>query len=572
MGEIDGATVQVIWSYLLSAAEEMRRTLIRTAFNPVIYEVLDFGISIFDRNLDLIAEAPGLTFFLGANDYAIKKGIAYLGEEHLERGDIVLMNYPYWNSAHVMDCTLFAPVFAPGDRRPFAHTCIRAHWMDLGAKDPGYVLDSTDMHQEGLIFPGTKVYKRGKADGQIIELIRFNSRMPDLVLGDLDAQVASTRVGERRLVQIHQKFGAERLAAAIARILQHGELTTRKAIRSLPQGTWTAEATLDDDGLSNESIAMQVAVTIDGDLFKVDFTGSSGAVRGPVNVPFGRTETMCKVVLKSLTTPTTPCNAGHFRPLHVVAPPGSIFHAVYPAPTFILWTTTVALEMIYQALAKGMPERVAACSGGDVPGFMMVGRHPDTGRLFALSNNDAVGWGATRGHDGNNASNHLSQTLVRNTPVEVLELKSGMFVEQLEMQTDSGGEGRFRGGVGLRRDIRFISDGEFLSVMKKTKTRPWALAGGREPDSTCMIMFPDTDRQRRVGTYRTKVAAGDRARNLTAGGGGYGQPSERDPCRVVEDVRDGYVSRDAAHEVYRVALTGDEVDEEATRRLRSTSS
>src|SRR5439155_1411749 len=264
MSELDGATIEVIRSYLVSAAEEMRRTLIRTAFNPVVYEVLDFGISIYDRNQDLIAEAPGLAFFLGANDYAIRKGVAYVGERELEPGDIVLMNYPYWSAAHAMDVTLFAPVFGRGDDRPFAYTCVRAHWMDLGAKDPGYVLDSTDMHQEGLIFPGTKVYRRGKADRQIIELIRFNSRMPDLVLGDLDAQVASTRVGERRLLQIHQKFGAERLGAAIARILDHGELTTRKAIGSLPDGTWTAETMLDGDGISDESIAMQVAVTIDG--------------------------------------------------------------------------------------------------------------------------------------------------------------------------------------------------------------------------------------------------------------------------------------------------------------------
>src|SRR5689334_22109694 len=271
MPELDGATVQVVWSYLLSAAEEMRRTLIRTAFNPVIYEVLDFGISIFDRNLDLVAEAPGLTFFLGANDYAIKKGVAYLGEENLDRGDIVLMNYPYWNSAHVMDCTLFAPVFGRNDERPFAYTCIRAHWMDLGAKDPGYVLDSTDMHQEGLIFPGTKVYKRGKADRQIIELIRFNSRMPDLVLGDLDAQVAATRVGERRLVQVREKFGPERLDAAIARILEHGERVSRKAIGNLPDGTWTAATIVDGDGITDDPIPIQVAVTIADDLFKVDF-------------------------------------------------------------------------------------------------------------------------------------------------------------------------------------------------------------------------------------------------------------------------------------------------------------
>src|SRR5580693_7629098 len=171
---VDGATAGVIHRYLLAAAEEMRTTLVRTAFNPVIYEVLDFGISIYDAKLDLIGEASGLTFFLGANDYAIRKGVEYVGIENLDPGDVVIMNYPYWNGAHSYDATLFAPVFAATGEAPFALLVVRAHWLDLGAKDPGYVLDSTDMHQEGLIFPGTKVVKAGFPDHQIIELIRFN--------------------------------------------------------------------------------------------------------------------------------------------------------------------------------------------------------------------------------------------------------------------------------------------------------------------------------------------------------------------------------------------------------------
>ena len=217
-----------------------------------------------------------------------------------------------------------------------------------------------------------------------------------------------------------------------------------------------------------------------------------------------------------------------------------------------------------------MPERLAACSGGDVPGLMMVGRHPTTKRLFAVSNNDGIGWGATHSHDGNHATNHLAQSLVRNTPVEVLELKTGMMFERLEIRTDGGGAGRFRGGCGLRRDIRFISDGEFLSVMKKTKERPWALMGGHEPDANRMVLNPETAREQRVGTYRIAVRAGDRAWNLTAGGAGYGDPAGRDPARVLEDVIDGYVSRDAARDVYKVALSGDAVDEEGTRRLRGS--
>jgi N-methylhydantoinase B len=562
------ATTQVIRSYLLSAAEEMRRTLVRTAFNPVIYEVFDFGISLYDRNLELIADAPGLALFLGANDYAIRKGVEYIGRGNFERGDIVLMNYPYWNSAHAMDVTLYAPVFAQNADEPFAFTCIRAHWMDLGAKDPGYVLDSTDVHQEGLILPGMKVYKRGRPDREILELIRFNSRMPELVIGDLEAQVAATRTGERRLIEIHEKFGGAQLEEAIQRILAHGEAQVREGLTKLPRGTWTAEDLVDDDGITDTPVPIKVKVSIDDDGMHCDFAGSSPAVRGPINMPFGLTETVCKLVLKSLTTPNEPSNAGHFRPLTVEAEPGTLFHAVYPAATFTLWTAHLAIELVYKALAKGMEERLAASSGGDVPGFMMVGNDP-SGNLYAVSNNDPVGWGATAKHDGVNATNHISGSLVRHTPIEVMEIRTGMLMNSLELRCDSGGAGRFRGGLGATRQIAFRSGGEFLTVTKKTKTRPWALAGGCDTDPISMVLFPGTAREKRVGTYRAKVAAGDRAIYETAGGAGYGPAIERDPSLVLEDVLEGYVSMDAARDIYRVAIVDGRVDAEATRRLRS---
>jgi N-methylhydantoinase B len=561
------ATTQVIRSYLLSAAEEMRRTLVRTAFNPVIYEVFDFGISLYDRNLELIADAPGLALFLGANDYAIRKGVEYIGRGNFERGDIVLMNYPYWNSAHAMDVTLYAPVFAQNADEPFAFTCIRAHWMDLGAKDPGYVLDSTDVHQEGLILPGMKVYKRGRPDREILELIRFNSRMPELVIGDLEAQVAATRTGERRLIEIHEKFGGAQLEEAIQRILAHGEAQVREGLTKLPRGTWTAEDLVDDDGITDTPVPIKVKVTIDDDGMHCDFAGSSPAVRGPINMPFGLTETVCKLVLKSLTTPNEPSNAGHFRPLTVEAEPGTLFHAVYPAATFTLWTAHLAIELVYKALAKGMEERLAASSGGDVPGFMMVGNDP-SGNLYAVSNNDPVGWGATAKHDGVNATNHISGSLVRNTPIEVMEIRTGMLMDSLELRCDSGGAGRFRGGLGATRKIAFRSSGEFLTVTKKTKTRPWALAGGCDTDPISMVLFPGTAREKRVGTYRAQVAAGDRAIYETAGGAGYGPAIEREPSLVLEDVLEGYVSMDAARDIYRVAIVDGRVDAEATRRLR----
>ncbi len=560
---IAAARHEVVRSYLASAAEEMRRTLVRTAFNPVIYEVLDFGISIYDENLDLIADAPGLALFIGANDFAIRRGLEHLDASKLRQGDIVLMNYPYWNSAHAMDVTLFSPVFAPGEAAPFAFTCIRAHWMDLGAKDPGYVLDSTDVQQEGLMMPCLKVYKEGIPDKEIFDLIRFNSRMPDLVIGDLEAQVAATRVGTRRLQGIFAKFGRIDFRSAVEAVLSHGEQMTRERLAALPRGSWCAEDWVDDDGISDDPVLMRVRLTLDGERMSCDFTGSAAAVRGPINMPFGLTEAVCKFVLKSMTTPHTPCNAGQFRPLEVIAPPGSLFHALPPSPTFTLWTAHLALELLYKALAQGMPELMAASSGGDVPGFMMVG-HDATGALYAVSNNDPVGWGATSDFDGANATNHLSGCLVRNTPIEVLELRTGMVIESFELLADSGGAGRHRGGLGTQRVIRFVEQGEFLSVAKKTKTAPWGLAGGSDSVATTFTFFPDTERARRVGTFRAKVAAGDRVSVVTGGGAGYGPRWERAGEAVLDDVRDGYVTVDGARRDYGVIVAGEAIERQTT--------
>ncbi|MFB6396930.1 hydantoinase B/oxoprolinase family protein [Polymorphospora lycopeni] len=549
----DGATVEVVRSYLVSAAEEMRAALVRTAFNPVIYEVYDFGISIYDADLRLVAESTGLSRFLGANDYSIGKGVEYVGVDNLEPGDVVLLNYPYWNAAHSYDATLFSPVFLPdpdGDGTLIGFLCVRAHWMDLGAKDPGYVLDSTDMHQEGIIFPGTKVFRRGEPAHEIVELIRFNSRMPDLVIGDLHAQVAALRTGERRLIDVYTRYGRETVDAVVDTVVAAAEASTAEAVAALPQGSWTAVDWLDDDGISDEPIRMQVTVTVADGRFTVDFAGSSPAVPGPVNLPLGATIATARVAFKAVTTPTEQTNAGHFAALSVRAEPGTLFHAVYPAATFTQWTGTVALELIYKALAQGMPDRLPASSGGDVPGFMMVGIHPDTGQMFAVSNNDAVGWGASPDHDGIGPVNHLCQTQARNTPVEVLEAKTGMFFERVEIRADSGGAGRFRGGAGLRRDIRFVTPGEFLSVIKKTRSRPWALAGGHEPDPNQVVVFPGTDREARVSTKRTRVEVGDRITLLTAGGGGHGDPRDRDPAAIRADIAEGYVTPAAARQIY----------------------
>ena len=354
---VDGARAEVVDSYLVSALEQARRALIRTAFNPVIYEILDFGISLYDRDLRLIAEAPGILNFLGANDRAIRYGVDHIGAERMDRGDIILMNYPYWSSAHTSDACLFAPIY----------------------KDAAYVLDSTDMHQEGLIFPGTKIVKQGAVDHEIVELVRFNSRLPDLTIGDFHAQVAAIRTAENRLKEVADRFGLATMTAVADRMIERGERSTRRVLSELPHGSWEASDWLDGDGITDESILMHVRVTIDDERFIVDYSGSADAVPGPVNMPIGATEALVKAVYKAIVVaPGERSNEGHYSGLEVIAPPGNLFHAVYPSPTYTLWTSFGVFELIHKALAPAIPW-LHASSGGDEPGLHGDG-HPSRRR------------------------------------------------------------------------------------------------------------------------------------------------------------------------------------------------
>ncbi|MFK5604789.1 hydantoinase B/oxoprolinase family protein [Haloferax volcanii] len=587
--DVDPATVEVIRNYLTSAATEMQRTLIRTAYNTIIYEILDFGISVFDRDLNLIADSPGLALFLGANDYGIKKAIDHVGEENMNPGDVLIMNYPYWSGTHTQDVLLFAPVFF--DEELIGYTTCRAHWLDLGAKDSGYVLDSTDVHQEGVLFPGTKVYKEGEPDPEIMDLIRFNSRMPDKVTGDLNAQVAAVRTGEQRLQELYEKYGGATVEAAIDKILEHGEETSRSAVADLPDGTWSATGYA--DGVNRDPddlIKLCAEVTINGEEFSVDFSGSSPEVDEPLNIPPGMSETIGKLCFKTLTTPDEDSNGGQYAPLSVNAPEDTIFNASYPAPTFTVWTGIVAIDVVYQALAKGMPDRVPASTGGDLADIMLYGENPETGRPFVEANNEGVGWGGGVGHDGANALMHISETMVRNIPVEVFENKAPIRFDELSLRVDSGGPGEHRGGLGIRRDYRMLEPVGALSIIQKTRTENWGLDGGEPGAKNVVALDSDEDdfddriqvlvdnddlyndkSVKYVGMFRGNFKPGEVISNRTAGGGGYGDPFERDPDAVREDVLDGYVTPEAAREQYGVVVSKDGVvDEAATAKLRES--
>ena len=467
---LDPITVEVIHNYFLSAAREMERNLMRTSYSTVIYEVRDFGLGIYDRQCHMLAEAPGLAVFTRGNDYGLMKTVEFVGAENMEPGDLLLTSYPYWSSAHPLDVLAVSPIFACGEL--VGYTAIKQHWLDLGQKDAGYILDSTDVFQEGLLLPGLKLYKAGVLNQEIHNLLRFNSRLPDRIIGDLNAQVSACRTGERRVISLVERFGLETFHRATEAILDHGERISRSRLAELPNGTWTAEDWADDDGIDHDTmLKLKVKVTVTDDEFIVDWSGSQPATRGPMNLPIGLTEGVSALAFKGITTPDTPANSGNYRPLKVIAPPGEMMHAIPPAPTFTVWAALLAPEVILKALAKGMPERIPACSGGDVFSVVGVGMHPETGTMWLEGSNEAVGFGAFAGSDGEDAIMHLSEPGCRNNPVEVVETKAPWIIETYQMRQDSGGPGKFRGGVGVRRTYRFLQPATTLTLVKKTNPR-----------------------------------------------------------------------------------------------------
>ncbi len=570
MQTVDPITVEVIHNYLLSAAREMNRNLMRTAYNTIVYEVRDFGLGLYDRHCRLLAEAPGLAIFTRANDYALKKIVEFLGEDNIHPGDVILLNYPFWSSTHTLDVTASSPIFYEDQLVGF--TAVKIHWLDLDQKDAGYCLDTTDMHQEGLFFPCSKIYKRGVLNKELEDIIRFNCRMPERVLGDMNAQISSCRTGERRVQELVKKFGLETFTQATAQILDHGERLARARLAALPRGSWSAEDWVDDDGIDKETmLKIKATVTISEDELLVDFSGSSAAVKGPVNIPIGLTMGVGALIFKAITTPDTPANDGNFRPLRVEAPPGSLMHAVPPAATFTLWPGILATEVVTKALAQGIPDIVPACSGGDLCSMMGVGTHPSTGKIWLESTNEGVGFGGHADGDGEHGIMHLTEPGCQNVPIEVMETKAPLLIERYGLRQDSGGAGEHPGGLGVSRTYRFLAEASALTLIKKTKTRPWGMAGGHTGENCHVILRPGTDQEQTTGMVYEAMAPGEVLVNCSGGGGGWGNPLKRDPEKVLNDVRNAYISLTSAERDYGVVIDPDTltVEAAATEALRN---
>ncbi len=430
---VDPITTEVIRNLFISAAEEMKINLARSAYNPVVFEMLDFAVGIFDARANMIAQAPGLPVFLGTLRENVKIVTEDIGGlDKFKPGDIYLMNDPYTSGTHLLDVTCVAPVFHQGEVVGF--TTAKMHWVDVGGKDPGsWSNDSKSIYDEGLRLRSVKLYDGGKAVEPVFQVIRYNVRLGESVLGDLRAQVASCRTGEKRFAHILKKYGKETVETAKEQFMDHAEKLARLAVERIPDGTYQAEGWIDNDSLNldRKNIPIRVTVRVTGSEMQVDLTGSHRENEGPINCGLATTISAIRVGFKCVTTPWVPINEGSFRPLSVVVPEDSMFNAKYPAPVcqFGMHLITM-IDTIFKALAPALPGRIPAGHYSDLGVLSMSGTDPRTGAEFIHVDSSSGGWGACEGIDGESTLIAIVDGDSKNIPAEIVEHKYPLRLNQ----------------------------------------------------------------------------------------------------------------------------------------------
>jgi N-methylhydantoinase B len=565
-------TVEIIRNAYISIATEMNANLARSAFSPVIYEMKDCSVALFNERAELLGQSPGLPIFLGGLDEALKATIDHVGIDDLEPGDIYLLNDPYLTGSHLNDVVVQSPVFYGG--RLVGFTSSKAHWRDLGGKDAGLITDSTEIYQEGLRLGPTRLVVAGQLQSDILDILTRNSRIPTALLGDLNAQIAGARTGERRLAEVISRFGLQTVQQATHQIFKQTERLEREIIASLPNGTYAAEGFLDNDGAGTQPVPVKVHVSIEEDELLIDLTGSSPQTPGCLNCGLAQTLSAARLAFKFLVLPHTQPNGGSFRSLHVKVPQPSIFAAQEPAACVYYFPHLgLMIDLILRALAPVMPEQVVSGQTADPMNVFLSGWHRQNGRRFMAGEATAIGWGAAAHQDGENAIINYGGGDLKNMPVEVLESKLPVQIERYTLNVDSGGAGRRRGGLGVIKDYVPLTDGIALSLwFERSRLPAWGLFDGQSGQAPVVVMDPDTLDERRLWKVNhLLLEPGSRISARTGGGGGYGPPWERGVGDVLDDLVDGYISREAAETRYGLRLFDSdiyEVDEVATAQAR----
>ena len=569
---LDPVTLGVVWGALQSIAVEIGTTVQKTAYSEQAREGQDFSVAVFDPQGRMVAQGPYSPGHMGAMSFAVKNALAAHPVESLRPGDAILLNDPLLGSGHLPDFFITQPAFHQGALVGFAVNIL--HHTDVGGQRPGSqgVEGIFDYFQEGLRIPPTKVWREYQEQDGIVGIIAANTRTPDRVLGDLRAQRSALRVGELRLQELAARYGRDVLLAAMDEIIARTEASMRAAIREIPDGVYRFEDFLDDFGPGTDPLRVAVAVTVAGDSMIVDYAGSSPQTASGMNSYINYTRSYSYAAVKCLTDPLGPMNEGALRPVTVTAPEGSFLNPRPPAgggPRAIICYRT--FESVLGALAPALPDRVAAAAS-HMANPTFGGRDRARQRPFVAYELVLSGTGARATRDGCEAMSWAFNA--SNIPVEAQEANQPLIVERFELIGDSAGAGRFRGGCGIRRDLRFLADeGKLTNLSDRQKFAPYGLGGGKPGKLGRTVINPGPSERIVHGKQSREFGYDDVISFQQSGAGGYGDPLERDPQRVLEDVLDDYVSIEAARRDYGVVITGAApaltVDERATRELRN---
>lgn len=549
MSRVDPITAQVIRNALKAAADEMMISLIKTAHNPLIYEVQDFGLAIANHRGEMLAEGSGLPGFMGCLGPTVQSGLRALGSDGFSEGDILLANEPYETGTHISDTAVYMPIFFEGELVAFS--ALMAHWADIGGKTPGgWCPDTTDIHQEGLIFFHDKLYDAGKLNQTFLRFILKNVRFPELVHGDLNAMIAACRTGTKRYIALCARYGAETVRLSMEQVFDQSEAMMRAKIGEIPDGRYSASIMMDHDGVElDKPYRLAVTVAVKGDDMNIDWTGTAETVKGPTNHPFVGTVAMSQTALKSLTMPFDSMNHGHLRPLTVTAPDNTAVSPLYPAPTDSYgYVGEMVVHLIVKALSQAIPERCPACTY-QMFGGVMYRMDPRHGEPFIYIDPLAGGSGAFPHADGPNGLIFVGDGNAPNTPTEVIEGRYPLRVLRHTFNLNGAGRGKYRGGFGVTREYQTLEDNILIQTMNEnTIETPWGLYGGEDAGVSELTAWAGSDREQ---TIRGRVYffgpfnKGDIITQSSAGGGGWGDPSERDQALIDYDLRNGYVQPDS---------------------------
>ncbi|MCX5497794.1 hydantoinase B/oxoprolinase family protein [Kaistia dalseonensis] len=548
MSEIthDPVTFDIIQNALEAVADEMFAAQRKTSMSAIIYEVLDLGTGICDANGEIASSGAGIPAFVGVLDKAVKRIIEKHPPETIRPGDLFASNDPYWGGVtHLNDMILAMPVFSDG--RIVAWTSNIAHWNDVGGMVPGSMSsDATSIFQEGVRIPAVKLIDAGVPNQAVFDILYVNTRLPDYLRGDLWAGIAGVRIGERRILELVEKYGTETFEAALVDFMDLGERRARAALASLPKGVFHFEEEQDDGAIH------KVTIEIRDDAFVVDLrdnpkqSGSKNSSREGVEIS-------AQLAFKAVTDTAAPGNGGFFRPLEVITQPGTIFHVEEPGALGYYSEVEIRLfDLILRCLAPHLPGLVPAGNFASICGTVVGGPHPDHGRHYTIVEPQLGGWGAQVGRDGNSAifSGFHGDTF--NCPAEVAEARYGLAVDRMALNPTPGGEGEWRGGKGINVHYRVRADNNFLSVgYTRSRIPPWGVDGGLDGTPNYVeVLRPGGAAERYSFGTDIPLNIGDVVKVVTGNGGGVGDPKKRARSAIEDDVRNGYLSPERAAEIY----------------------